>query len=256
MTEHIHSELADRILTLRLNRPEKKNAVTTAMYTALLGAFRQANKDPGVRAILITGTGDCFTAGNDLSDFLQAPTTDENSAVSQFLQALVDLDKPLVAAVNGLAVGIGVTLLLHCDLVYAAEAAPFQTPFAKLGLCPEAMSSYLIPMTMGRARASELLLLGERFTAQTAREYGIVNAVLPANEVLPHAREKCLQLAAMPPNAVRTTRRMLKYGSRMALAETLRYELEQFGALLRSPEAIEAMTAFMQKRKPDFSRFE
>jgi enoyl-CoA hydratase/carnithine racemase len=254
MTEHVHTELVDRILTVRFNRADKKNAITLAMYQALTRAFHRANDDAGIRAILLTGSGDSFSAGNDLGDFLKTPSTAEDSAAAQFLQALSDLDKPLVAAVNGLAIGIGVTVLMHCDLVYAADSASFHMPFVSLGLCPEAGASYLMPATMGHARAAELLLLGERFTALTARDYGIVNAVLPADAVLPHAREKCRRLASMPPGAVHTTRRLLKRGSRAALQEMMRYELDQFGTLLRSPEAMEAIGAFMNARKRDPSQ--
>jgi enoyl-CoA hydratase/carnithine racemase len=255
MSEAIQSEVIDRVRVIRIHRPEKKNALTRAMYTAITAAMRSADEDPAIRAVLITGTPDCFTSGNDVADFVNDPPTSADSPVALFLARLAEQQKPLVAAVNGAAVGVGVTMLLHCDLIYAGAGAKFQMPFVSLGVCPEAASSLLLPALVGRARAAELLLLAERFTADTARDCGIVNAVLPDAEVFNHALAKAKQLAAMPPNAVRVSKRLLNRATQAAVRETIQHEFEHFSAMLLSPEAIEAMTAFLQKRTPDFSKF-
>src|SRR6476659_4440328 len=183
MAEHIVVSIEDRILTLRFDRPEKKNALTRGMYVGMIEALKQADTDPNVRVVLITGTEVCFTAGNDLVDFANAKPGETSPAIL-FLQTLIAAQKPVVAAVGGVAVGIGTTMLLHCDLVYAASDARFQLPFVNLGLCPEAGSSVMLPELMGHRRAAELLLFGEPFSAEVARELGIVNAVISGSEVL------------------------------------------------------------------------
>ncbi|MEI6207464.1 MAG: enoyl-CoA hydratase [Desulfuromonadales bacterium] len=251
----IQCELSEGILTLRINRPDKKNALNLAMYQALADGLAEADGDDAVRVILISGSGECFTSGNDLADFLTAPPTGPESPVMQFLTAISNARKPIVASVNGAAVGVGVTMLLHCELVYAGRGATFQMPFVNLGLCPEAGSTLLLPRIMGHRRAAELLLLGEAFDADKACAFGIVTAVCPDSEVPAVARKKALQLAAQPAAAVRLAKSMLKRDYAAQLQETITEEGVQFMARLKSPEATEALQAFMQRRKPDFSQF-
>src|ERR1700680_4766782 len=198
MADHVVSQLQDRIFTVRMDRPEKKNALTRQMYTALIAALQQAEADPAVRVILITGTADCFTADNDLQDFANAAPGEPSVAID-YLRTLAAAQKPVLAAVAGVAVGIGTTMLLHCDLVYAATNARFQLPFVNLGLCPEAGSSLILPSLMGHRRAAELLFFGEPFTADAARELGIVNQVIADQELLVTAMAKAQQLAQKPP---------------------------------------------------------
>lgn len=254
-TAQIQVERSDGICTLRINRPEKKNALNLAMYQGLADGIREAESDESVRVILISGGAGCFTSGNDLADFLSDPPTGPESAVMQFLSAISTARKPVVAAVAGLAVGIGVTMLLHCDLVYAGNGATFQMPFVNLGLCPEAGSTLLLPRIMGHQKAAELLLLGEVFSAAKACSLGIVTEVCPDDEVLATARNKALQLAAQPAAAVRLAKHLLKRDGAIQLRETMAEEVKQFTERLRSPEAAEALQAFMEHRKPDFSPF-
>jgi enoyl-CoA hydratase/carnithine racemase len=254
MAEHIVVSIQDRILSIRLDRPEKKNALTRGMYLGMIEALEQAENDSAVRVVLITGTQDCFTAGNDLMDFANAKPGETSPAIV-YLQTLAAAQKPVVAAVAGVAVGIGTTMLLHCDLVYAAPDARFQLPFVNLGLCPEAGSSVMLPELMGHRRAAELLLFGEPFSSEKALELGIINAVYPGGELLEAATAKARQLAEKPPSALRTTKALLKGSAAGAVAEAMARETEKFAALLQGPEAREAMMAFMQRRKPDFSKF-
>jgi enoyl-CoA hydratase/carnithine racemase len=254
MAEHIVVSVENRVLTVRLDRLEKKNALTRGMYLGMIEALKQADADPNVRVVLITGTEACFTAGNDLVDFANAKPGETSPAIV-YLQTLAAAQKPVIAAVGGVAVGIGTTMLLHCDLVYASLDARFQLPFVNLGLCPEAGSSTLLPALMGHRRAAELLYFGEPFTAGTAQEVGIVNTVVASNELLNMAMEKARQLAEKPPAALRITKALLKRGSANAIAEAMANETEEFAALLQGPEAKEAMMAFMQRRKADFSQF-
>lgn len=256
MTDTVLLTRDGAIACLRLHRPEKKNALTADMYAALAAAIAAAEAEPAVRVLLITGGEDCFTAGNDLGDFVAHPPDGFDSPVFRFLSALAGAAKPLVAAVCGVAVGIGTTLLLHCDLVYAAEDARFRLPFVNLGLCPEAASSLLLPRLAGHVRAAEWLLLGEPFDAHAARAAGLVNEVLPRGEVLPRALAQARRLAAQPPAAVRLTRSLLKAAGHEELTRTLRTEALAFVERLGSPEAAEALAAFAQKRPPDFSRFD
>ncbi|OGU17729.1 MAG: enoyl-CoA hydratase [Geobacteraceae bacterium GWC2_53_11] len=255
-TDLIQSELLDGILTVRINRPEKKNALTTVMYGALADALLRAEEEPGIRVVLLCGSSDCFTSGNDIADFINFPPTGSDSPVLRFLNAITNATKPLVAAVSGAAIGVGTTLLLHCDLVYAADTAQFQMPFVSLGLCPEAGSSLLLPQLMGHQRASELLLLGEPFSAVRAEQLGIVTAVLPQADILQAVRARAEQLAAQPAAAVRLTKALLKRGDAEKLRETALYEIECFLERLASPEAREALQAFMERRKPDFTQFD
>lgn len=252
MSDAIVTDIADGILTIRLNRPEKKNAITVAMYGAMAEALDGAETDPSVRAIIVTGTEDAFTSGNDVMDFLQQPPSSGHSPVFRFLRAISTAGKPLLAAVNGLAVGVGVTMLLHCDLVYAAQDAMFQLPFVNLGLVPEAASSLLLPRLAGHQRAAELLLFGDTFDARTARDLGIVNAIFSAAALWPEVRDRALILAAKPPAALRLTKALMKSPS-ASVSERIAEEAAHFARQLKSPEAREAMEAFLQRRKPDFS---
>ena len=243
------------VLTIEIARPEKKNALTLAMYQAMADAIGSAVADAAVRALLITGQPGVFTSGNDLEDFMQRPPAGEDSPVFRFMRALADCGKPVVAAVTGAAVGIGTTMLLHCDLVYVSDEARLAMPFVGLGLVPEYASSLLVPRLMGQVRAAEKLLLGDPFTGAEAVECGLANAVLPAPEVVPHARRVAERFNALPPGAVRDTKQLLRAPLRVAVESALRAEGEVFTGRLRSPEAKEAFQAFFEKRKPDFSRF-
>ena len=254
MTDHLHSERRGRVLHLALARPEKKNALTRAMYAGLAEALTEAEGDKEARAVVISGEGGTFTAGNDLFDFMMDPPRDETSPVFQFLHAAVGFAKPLIAAVEGVAIGIGTTLLLHCDLAYAAPSARFKMPFTDLGLVPEAGSSLLIPRLAGGVRASELLLMGDVFDAETAREIGLVNAVV--DDPLRHAMERAQALALKPPAAVRQSKALMRAPLQERVLQTIREEAALFIGRLQSEEAQEAFTAFMEKRAPDFSRFE
>ena len=243
--------------TIRINRPEKKNALTRAMYAAMAEALREAAARPGVRAVLITGGTECFTSGNDVGDFKVRGegSADAASPAQGFLAALRACPKPVVAAVAGYAIGIGTTLLLHCDLIYAAEGAVFRMPFVDLGLCPEGGSSLLIPQRAGQLLANELLMLGDAFTPATALRAGIVNAVLPTGELMATAEGVARRLAAKPPEAIAATKRLLRQADAAILDAHMVEEFARFAALLRGPEAAEAVGAFQEKRKPDFSRF-
>jgi enoyl-CoA hydratase/carnithine racemase len=249
------------ILTIEFNRPERKNAITSAMYQAMADALLDADNDPAVRAILLTGKPEIFTAGNDLDDFLKnsAPIPGmpaDSRPVFQFMRALHGCGKPVVAAVAGAAIGIGTTMLMHCDLVYAADNAKFSLPFSQLGLCPEFASSLLLPQLAGYPRAAEKLLLGEAFLAQEALEMGLVSKVLPAAELLPFAQQQAAKLVALPAASIRTTKALMKRPRAEAIQAALAAENERFAAMLLGPEAKEAFTAFFEKRKPDFSKFD
>lgn len=254
MADHIVVEKQDRILTIRMDRPEKKNALTFAMYAAMTDALEKANADAEVRVVFITGTRDCFTAGNDLADFAAARPEQVTPALG-YLDILSSTAKPVVAAVTGVAVGIGTTMLLHCDLVYAATSARFQLPFVNLGLCPEAGSSLILPSRLGHQRAAEVLFFGEPFGAEAARDLGLVNQIFSDQELPDAALAKAKQLAEKPPTSLRTTKMLLKTASAEAIKDAMAREREQFAALLQGGEAREAMTAFIERRKPDFSRF-
>lgn len=253
MTDHVVVGVQDRILTIRLNRPEKRNALTFAMYAAMTEALAKADGDPGVRVVLITGTPDCFTAGNDLADFAAAKPGQVSPAV-RYLETLAATSKPVLAAVGGVAIGIGTTMLLHCDLVYAAASARFQLPFVNLGLCPEAASSAILPALMGTHRAAELLLFAEPLSAEAARDLGIVNQVVTDLDLPATATAKAQQLSQKPPAALRTTKMLLKASQADVIKQAIAREGQQFAALLQGPEAKEAMAAFLERRKPDFSR--
>ncbi len=255
MTEHILITTADAVTTLQLNRPEKKSALTAAMYQALADGLTAAEADPSVRVAVIRGTDGCFTGGNDLMDFMQHPPTGEDSSVGQFLKAIATFSKPLVAIADGVAIGIGTTLLLHCDLVYLGSNARLKLPFVNLGLCPEAASSLLLPRLVGTAKASELLLLGREFNASEAVSMGLANAKFESADLVDGAMAIVRQLAAQPPEAVRVSKALIRGRDRDAVAEVMRVEFEQFTARLMSPEAAEAFQAFAEKRAPDYSKF-
>ena len=255
----IKTAVVDGVATIEIARPEKKNALTMAMYSAMSEALDAAREDKAVRAVLITGQPGIFTSGNDIEDFMQRPPGQGSDAmespVFRFIHSLMQCDKPVVAAVTGAAIGIGTTLLLHCDLVYVSDEARLAMPFTTLGLVPEFASSLLVPQLMGHRRAAEKLLLGEPFTGEQAVECGIANAVLPASEVLPHARRMAERFNALPPGAVRETKQLMRAPAREQTLQVIRAEGELFGKRLRSPEAMEAFQAFFQKRRPDFSQF-
>jgi len=251
----INATTAEGIATIEIARPQKKNALTLAMYDAMTDALSAAVTDEAVRAVLIVGQPGIFTSGNDLEDFMQRPPTGEDSPVFRFMHALAACDKPVVAAVTGAAVGIGTTMLLHCDLVYLSEDARLAVPFVSLGLVPEFASSLLLPQLMGRAKAAEKLLLGDPLTAAEAVDFGIATAVLPAAEVLAHARRMAERFNSLPPGAVRDTKRLMRAGSKDGILRAMRAEAAVFAERLRSPEAKEAFEAFFARRKPDFSKF-
>jgi enoyl-CoA hydratase/carnithine racemase len=244
----------DGVLEIRLNRPEKKNALTRAMYNAMADAFEQVDNDPSLRVALLTGTGDSFTSGNDITDFQSRGASGRRSSASRFLPTISSMRKPLIAAVNGAAIGVGTTMLMHCDLIVAARSARFVMPFTSLGLVPEAASSLLFPRLLGNQRASALLLLGEPLDAATAYEYGFINRVVDDASLMDTARSMAQRLAALPPEAVRLTKRLIRHGT-PDVGARMEEELAIFSERLGSAEAREAFAAFMEKRKPDFSRF-
>jgi len=255
INNEIITESREHILRIKINRPQKKNALTRTMYAAMADAIARADDDPGVRAVFLHGTQDCFTAGNDLKDFQAFRRDGNNKDVSNFLSAISRAKKPLVAAVGGVAVGVGTTMLLHCDLVYAGEGATFLLPFAALGLCPEAASSFLLPRLIGHQRASELLLLGEPFSAATACEVGLVNAVFPDTEYIDKAFTQTQKIVQQPPASVRITKALLKNSLSEYIAAAMAEERKHFSERLVSGECNEAFTAFFERRKPDFSSF-
>ena len=252
--DHVAAALVGAVLHLALDRPEKKNALTRAMYGRLADLLAEAAADGAVRVVVLSGSGGVFTAGNDLGDFLQDPPTGPDSPVFRFLQATATFPKPLVAAVAGPAIGIGTTILLHCDLAYAAPDALLRMPFVDLGLVPEAASSLLLPRLAGPARAAEMLLFGDPIAADAAHAVGLVNAVVA--DPVAHALERAAALAQKPPAAVRQTKALLRHDAADAVGAAFAREGALFVERLGSPEAQEAFTAFFEKRPPDFSRFE
>jgi enoyl-CoA hydratase/carnithine racemase len=250
----VRAETKDRVARIELARLDKKNAITTEMYVQMAEALAAAEADRDARAVLIHGSRDCFTAGNDLSDFLKRPPGTKSPSW-HFFEVLPALSKPIVAAVGGPAIGIGTTMLFHCDLVYATPGTRFQLPFVGLGIVPEFGSTYLLPLLAGYQRAAELMLLGQPFTAEKAHEVGIVTAVVPEGEVLERAAKAAAMLAELPPESIRLTKRLMKSAHAEAVKRQITEEGRLFVERLASPEAKEAMSAFLEKRKPDFSRF-
>ena len=245
MTEDIEVSREGAVLSAAFARPQKKNAITGAMYEKLIEAFEEAEHDPEVGALVLSGKGGVFTAGNDLNDFLAVAMHETGEFPAwRFVQKLAEFEKPLVAAVDGLAIGVGTTLCFHCDLVYATPQARFQTPFVNLGLVPEAGSSLLAPLRFGRAKAAELLMLAEPFGAEEALRLGLVNALLPQDRLLPHAMEKAAALAAKPRAALLATRRLMR-GDGEAVKARMAEETHAFSAALKSPEAHAAFQAFL-----------
>ena len=249
ITEHSGS-----ILRIQLNRPAKKNAMTSSMYVTLADLLNDAAKDEEVRVVLWQGAGDSFSAGNDVEDFLKNPPGPGESPQARLMNALINFDKPLVAAVQGAAIGGGTTMLTHCDFVYAAESAKFQMPFINLGLVPEFGSSYSLPMRIGHLRAAELILLGLPFDARRAAELGLVTRVVSDEKLMATATETANKLAQKPIGALRASKRLLKLSSREQLEQAIKLEGEEFALRVRSAEAREAFTAFIEKRPADFTR--
>ena len=254
--DHIQTDLQNGVLHLILNRPEKKNALTSAMYTSLVEALARADSDDSIRVIVLRGNGDSFTAGNDIEDFVQKPWQGQSvPPAEQFIRAVAFARKPVIAAAHGLAVGIGTTILLHCDLVYAAEETRFMMPFINLAIIPEAGSTLLLPNMIGHQRAAELFLLAEPFSARRAYELGLVNRVLPASDLLSAVDAAAQTLTEKPAAAIRLAKQMMKQHLRADLDRVIREEVLAIAGQLESPETGEALNAFLQKRKPDFSQF-
>ena len=241
------------VMTITFNRLDKKNSITSTMYSAMADAVAQAAADASVRVVLFQGHESIFSAGNDIGDFLNQPPSTQESPVFRFLRGIATFEKPLLAAVAGPAVGIGTTMLFHCDLVYAGDNAAFSMPFVNLGLCPEAGSSLLAPRMFGYHRAAEALLMGEPFFAEAAQEVGLVNRVVPPTEVNGYAQAQARKLAAKPLTSLIATPRLMK-GDTQAVLQKMDEEGQSFGRMLREPAAKEAFGAFMEKRKPDFSK--
>ena len=249
MPNAIEVERERGLLTLRLNRPEKKNALTRAMYSHLAEALKQADADPEINAVLIVGSPECFTAGNDIADFIQQPPGNLDSPVFHFMLNLLECRKPVIAAVAGAAVGIGTTMLLHCDLVYVSRDARLRMPFVNLGLCPEFGSSLILPRMLGHAKAAELLLLGEGFSGEQAAQWGIATEALGSGEAaLAKAREMALRFESLPPEAVRISKQLMKAPDRELLRKVIEEEGALFTQRLRSPEAMAALSAFINRQ--------
>lgn len=242
------------VMHLCFHRPQQKNAINVAMYRAMVHALQQAAERPDIKLVAFSGSGGNFTSGNDLADFATQPPTDSNHPVVQFLQTMATFEKPVVAAVEGVAVGIGTTLLLHCDYVVATEDARLQLPFANLGLCPEFAASYLLPKVVGYAKASEWLLFGEFFTGQDAASAGLVNRAVATGEFRPWFDQICQRLCEQPPHALKNTKRLLKSSDKTGMLQAMEDELVTFQRSLGSSEFAEAVSAFFEKRKPNFDK--
>ncbi|MFZ3161206.1 MAG: enoyl-CoA hydratase [Rhodoferax sp.] len=255
LTTDLLIDTADGVATLTIHRVAKKNSFTTAMYAGMAEVLEQAQADASVRVLVIQGHETIFSAGNDIADFLQAPPTTLEAPVFRFMRAISGFSKPIVAAVCGPAVGIGTTMLFHCDLVYAGDNAAFSMPFVNLGVCPEAASSLLAPQRMGYGRAAEALLLGEPFLAEAALEMGLISRIVPPAEVNALARRQAQKLAAKPLTSLLATKRLMKQGQASLVAQRMAEEGTLFGRMLAEPPAQEAFSAFLEKRKPDFSAF-
>lgn len=254
MTDLVKISVDNGVMEIVWNRPDKKNALSNAMYRAATAALAQAVEDKSIRVVLLTSEGDSFTSGNDLADFAAAATGGEPPAAGAFIEAIAQFPKPLIAAVPGLAVGVGTTMLLHCDLVFVAAEAKLTTPFVNLALVPEAASSMLMPARIGHTHAFAMFALGEAISGEQAAQLGIANVALATHDaVIPFAREAARKLAQRPPGAVMATKKLMRDGA--AILTQLRTEAQIFGDRLKSAEAMEAFMAFQQKRAPDFSKF-
>ena len=251
----IHSETQGGVFRIEMRRAEKRNALTHAMYEALADALDRASSDDSARVVLLLGAPGVFCSGNDIADFVANPPRDDQAPVFRFLRRIIRFEKPIVAGVAGMAVGIGTTMLLHCDYVVASEDAQFTTPFVNIGLCPEAASSLMLPLAIGHKRSSEMMMFGERVTAALALAWGMVNAMVANEKLVESAEAKARTLAAKPPSSLRATKALLRRTLVPAALEAMAVEAQEFGALLQSPAARECLTAFMQKRAPDPSKF-
>lgn len=247
MSDYIDINIKEGVLCITLNRPDKKNALDTQMYQALADAFTDADKNPDVRVAYLTSSSDAFCSGNDLQDFLENPPADMNAPVFQFIQAIANAKKPVIAAVSGLAVGIGTTMLLHCDLVYADETARFMLPFVQLGVCAEAGSSLLLPRLFGYQRAAELLLAGESFGAQEAQQSGLVSRTLASDSLQEYAWQKAQMMVKQPCNALMATKRLMKNPLEGQIDKAIRQESEEFIKLLNEDEARQIMRSFFKR---------
>jgi len=254
MADLIKTERSGAVLTLRFNRPEKKNAITAAMYASLAEGLRKADADPTVRVVVLTGSGDTFTAGNDLKDFAEYPPKNSAAPVFQFMYALAEFQKPVIAAVNGPAIGIGTTLLLHVDVAVAVDEATFALPFVNLALVPEFASSLLLPRFIGNRKAQELLLSGQAFDAETAWSLGLIGTVIEAEDLEDSVKRMAANLVSKPPEALRATKALLR-ADLGDIKAAIAAEAKVFGQRLESDEVKEAISAFFAKRKPDFSKF-
>jgi enoyl-CoA hydratase/carnithine racemase len=252
--EEIITEQFGSILRVQVNRPAKRNAMTSSMYAFLADVFNEAAKEERTRVVLWHGAGDSFCAGNDIEDFLRIPPGLRDSAQARLMSALLEFDKPLIAAVQGAAIGGGTTMLLHCDFVYAGDSARFQMPFINLALVPEFGSSFLVPARIGHIRAAELILLGAPFDAKRAADLGFVTQVVSDQDLLATASETARKLAAKPAGALQASRRLMKQSFRAEIKAAMKVENEEFSAQVRSEDAKEALTAFLEKRPPDFTR--
>ncbi len=250
----IIKERSGSILRIQLNRPEKKNAMTMSMYVTLADLLNDAAKDEGIRVALWHGAGDSFCAGNDVEDFLKNPPGQGESPQARLMNALVNFDKPLIAAVHGAAIGGGTTMLTHCDFVYAGESARFQMPFINLALVPEFGTSYSLPAEIGYIHAAELILLGLPFDARRAAELGFVTRVVPDQDLMATATETAQKLAEKPASALQACKRLMKRSSREQIEEAMKVENDEYASRVRSAEAREAFTAFLEKRPPNFTR--
>ncbi|TFG26298.1 MAG: enoyl-CoA hydratase [Promethearchaeota archaeon] len=255
MSEYILTESMNNVLRIEINRPKTKNAITRDMYSAMADAIKQGEKDPSVRVIILHGQKDYFTAGNDIKDFQNFPPSSETNPVSEFMTAITNAKKPLIAAVSGYAIGIGTTMLFHFDLVYAGNNAKFQLPFINLGLCPEFGSTFLLPRLAGPHRAKELFYFGDFFNAQDAYEIGLVNKIFSEQKLLQNVIILSKRLAEKPPASLRLTKALIKQNISVKLEDIITEEGLHFAERLKSPEAKEAFTAFYERRKPDFSKF-
>ena len=256
MTEFVASQVREGVLEIRLQRPEKKNALNPEMYAALAQALRDADEDRAVRVVWLTGSGDSFTSGNDVTSFVDGSRKPGGRLPAhEFLHALATVKTPLIAAVNGMAVGVGATLLLHCDMVFAARSAFFRFPFVDLGVFPEAASTVLLPRIAGHVRAMELFLMSDRFDAETAREAGMINRICEDAALEEESLAAARRMALKPASALRATKARVRAAG-PDLAAIIDEEIGAFGEMVRSPEAQEAFNAFLEKRKPDFSRFD
>jgi enoyl-CoA hydratase/carnithine racemase len=245
---HVTIEVRGAALRIAMTRPEKKNALTLAMYEAMVAGFQRAASDDAIRCVILTGTPGVFTAGNDLVDFMKSPPTGPESPVLRFIKAVYEMDKPVIAAVDGAAVGLGTTILLHCDLVIATERAKFTMPFTKLGLVPEAASSLLVPAWFGRARAGEWLLLGRTFEGKDALAAGLVSRLVAPEELDPTADKLAAEIAALPREATMLTKRLIRGHTQKLVEATIQAEGDLFIERLRSPELAQAVMSFLSKK--------